>query len=361
MRRLDAGNVFVHAAVRAIAGGTPLPDPPSNPRWTERAAQQGVLSVLAAHLEPTDDPLLRQVRQMQAAHHLRCLADLRVVRTALGEAGLDWLVFKGPVLSEIVYQRPGTRSYGDLDVLVRPVDVDVALHALRRHRAVPLSAGWATKQADGLGEMVLSLPYGTQLDLHWHVLNNTEVRRGFSVDSGELLGAARTVQLDELSVRTLSVVDTALHVALHACKSGGDQLRWLLDMHQSILRLDVPTSELLDRARLFGLELVLRSILNRVTRFVDGQLPVRLPRPAPSQRLWLAADALATTYRPPGSRGEGRFSGAVVARSVRAEPRASWAALVKNVPGVVRTRAQGACEVGGSVAGVVPGRSGERR
>ncbi len=325
---LDAGNTFVHAAVRAVAAQAPLPAPPAGTSWIERAGQHGVLSVLAAHLEPFADPELRSVRQLRAAHHLRTLADLALLQGMLGEAGIDWLVFKGPVLSEIVYQRPGTRNYGDLDVLVRPRDLGVAIGRLvAAGCTVPGDTDWEAARDAGRGELSMFLPNGAQLDLHWDVINNARVRPCFSVSTDGLMSASREVRLGGLRVRTFGEVDTVLHVAFHGAKSGGDRLRWLLDLQQSLLRCSAPGTEVLGRARELGLELVLRAMTNRMARFVVHRPLVALPPPSVAERSWLAADALAMTLCPPGARWQGRFSAAALAGSTRSRAGVSWAAL----------------------------------
>lgn len=326
-RRLDGDNRFVHAAVRAVAAGVALPAPPAGTSWMRRAGQHGVLAVLAAHLDPIAREELRPVRQLRAAQHLRTMADLRVLQAAL--AGIDWLVFKGPVMSEVVYQRPGTRNYGDLDVLVRPGDVDAVVRRLMEHGSVPapVHTDWEAVRRSGRGELVMLLPSGAPLDLHWDVINDPEIRGCFTISTEELLRASRDVSLGGVVVRTLSPVDTVLHTALHGCKSGGDRLRWLLDLHQSLLRCEEPASTLLDRARQFRLELLLRTMTGRVTTFVDHRMRVPFPRSSLAERSWLAADFLAMKLFPPGFRWQGGLSGAAVIRSTRAGPRASWAVL----------------------------------
>lgn len=328
MLRLDEKDAFVRSAVQAIAQGTLPPEPPIHTGWRDRAVEHGVLSVLAWHLEQVDDPFLRTVRRQHTAQHLTSMADLRAVHDALAGAGVEWLLFKGPVLSEAVYQRAGTRSYGDLDVLVRPADVDLAITALRVAGAVPWGHGRFTQAADEIRQLTLVMPQGSPLDLHWDIVAPPVMRRAFSVDTEELFRESRTVVLDGLAVRTLGPVDTALHVALHGMITGERKLRCLLDVHQAVLRLSRP-SELLDRARQFGLELVLRTMLWQVHEVVDATLAVNLPRPRLSQSCWLAVNALGMALFPPGSWQHGLFTGRSLEVAVRAEPLASWGALIK--------------------------------
>lgn len=238
------------------------------------------------------------------------MVDLRFVQRVFEEAGIDWLVFKGPVLSEVVYQQSGARDCGDLDVLVRPSDVGAAVDRLIERGATSLRGDWRAMQALGDGECEYLLPNGTILDLHWDVVNEGRVRPGFSVSTEDLFAAGRTVVIGDLAVQTFSPVDTALHVALHGCRSGGDRLRWLLDLQQSLLRCDASAADLLERAQRFDVELVLRCMLNRLALFIgECDLPA-LPHPTLTHRTWLAADTVMMTRYPPGSRYDGAASAA---------------------------------------------------
>lgn len=335
VQRLDAGNRFVHTAVRAVAAGTCLPEPPDGSAWQERAGRHGVLSIIAEHLQPSPDDYLRQVRLSRTGRHLRTMADLGFLHAVFAEAGVDWLVFKGPVLSEVVYQRPGTRDCGDLDVLVRPRDVGIAVSALCDRGVIPLRGDWRALQALGDGESEYLLPNGTPLDLHWDVIHDGGVRPGFSVATGALFAGSRTVTVGGLAVQTFGPVDSALHVALHGCRSGGDRLRWLLDLQQSLLRCDASAAELLQRARSFRVELVLRAMLNRVALFVGERGLPALPHPTLAHRAWLATDTAIMNRYPPGSRYEGCPSGAIMTHSTRAGGARSWAALAAEAPRTV--------------------------
>lgn len=332
VQRLDVGNVFVHAAVHTVAVGAPMPEPPEGPAWRERAAQHGVLSIIAEHLQPSADDELRTVRLRRTVHHLQAMADLQFVHEVFGEAGIDWLVFKGPVLSEVIYQRVGARNCGDLDILVHPRNIDPAVDRLLDRGVVPLRGDWKAVRAKGDGECEFLLPHGTPIDLHWDVINDGRVLPSFSVSTEKLFAASRTVLIGDLAVQTFSPIDTALHVALHGCRSGGDRLRWLLDLQQSLLRCDTDAADLFERARTFRVELVLRTMLNRLTLFVCDRGVPTLPQPTVAQRTWLAADTLMMTRYPPGSRYQGGFSGAIMTDSTRAGAAHSWATLIGVAP-----------------------------
>ncbi len=338
--RLDIGNQYVHAAVRAIAASTPPPSPPSTALWAERAVQHGVLSMLAVHMEPSRaENLVRAIRRRVAGEYLRTMADMRFVHRVFGGAGIDWLVFKGPVLSDVIYERPRSRDYSDLDVLVRPDEIEHAVEILTRNGAQnPPSEHPSTMHRLGRGELSLLLHNGTLLDLHWDVINKADLRSRFSISAEHLFTDSREIQLDGLAVRTFGEIDTILHLALHGCISSADKLRYLLDLQQALKRSRPSVPALLGRAELFGLELMLRLMVNRMAAFVDDAIPLRLPRPSVAANSWLAADHFAISRFPPGSRFEGRFSGGALPLSTRESPAASWYSFTKRVPMAARGR-----------------------
>ena len=164
--------------------------------------------------EPT--PELTAVVHQAQARHLRALDDLRLVVSALGGAGVDVLVVKGPALVATCYAGPLLRSYVDLDVLVRPSQLREAVAALEAAGWTMLDANWPLLSSAGVGELKLEGPTGGALDLHWSFGKegdpappvDTLMRRSVGVNDGEL------------HYRTLGPADFAVHVALHAAASG---------------------------------------------------------------------------------------------------------------------------------------------
>jgi putative nucleotidyltransferase-like protein len=339
-RRLDGSNRFVHEAVRAVAADVPLPAPPSGEAWLRRAAQHGVLSLLAAHLPPEAAPgPLVLVRRARSLHHLRALAGLRTLTTEFNSAGIEWLVFKGPVLSEHVYRRPGARGYGDIDLLVRPDDVAGAVAVLERLGSQALDGGWKLMQAIGNGESAYELPGGVVIDLHWDVINDCRRRLAFEIAPDTLFRRSQFLQIAGIAVRTFDPIDTVLHVAMHACHSGGDRLRWLLDIQQAILNCERPLHEIFDRAVSMRLDLVLRIMLNRMEAFVGGlHAAGGLPHLTGFARSWVGLDAAVMNRFPPGARYEGRYSAAIVSTSTRSAPLPSWCRLLAVLPSTLWAR-----------------------
>ncbi len=215
---------------------------------------------------------LGEAYRSAAMGHVRALADL----DALGDAlppGVPWLVFKGPVLSELLYTRPDLRGYGDLDVLVpRRAFADVVV-ALERSGLRVLDTNWNLLAREERGQVHIGLRLGTPADVHWHLVNRAAVRRTVAVPGDALFGRSRRVRLGGRTVSTLHPVDTLLHLCLHAALPGGRRLLWLKDIERA-LATDAPDwDDVVATAHRWRVALPVAAMLLRVQRTLGASLP----------------------------------------------------------------------------------------
>ena len=184
-------------------------------------------------------------------HHVRVTASLAAIRNTLTD--LRWVTFKGPVLSELLHPVAGLRSYGDLDVLVDPMDLREASERL-------LGTGWqilATRDdllnGEVTGELELGRAGGAVVDLHWSLVLSETLRRRFHVPTAELLARSSPVTIGSVEVRTFDGTDTLVHLCHHAAFSGAVRLVHLLDVDQAAARIRVgrgcPAGSVLGRRR----------------------------------------------------------------------------------------------------------------
>lgn len=312
-------DLFVLAAVRAFALGAPCPEPPADESWLEVAEDAGVLVVLLDHLQRSGHPVpasADQGRYRGIATRMRAMVDVHDVGAALDSAGVRWLVVKGPVLAEAVYSRTSVRSYSDLDVLVHPEDLGIALQALQEARFGLLDQNWGLIASSGRGEVSLTTPNGNLLDLHWNLVNDRRTRRSFALDVRAMVDRRIHVDVDGQSVPALDPLDTVLHLGLHAGLSGGHRLQWLLDLHQAVRWSRCTPEELATRAAQLRLRLPMRVMLDRVARYLDPEFSEwaqGMPAGAGWTRVCAAVSALAL---PLGAR-TGRRTGRLVFASTR--------------------------------------------
>lgn len=243
-----------------------------------RATYHGVVGPLSRRLRdrPGADPAamaaLDRLYRASVAVELKMTADLATLADVLDGAGSPWLLFKGPVLSHLYHQQPGMRRYADLDVLVpRGAFVD-AVTALEAAGCALLDRNWRLMAVDERAQVHPSLPLGTEVDLHWHVLNRGEVRSSFDLDVSDLFERSRPIALDGVRVRTFGPVDTLVHLALHAGLAGGDRLVWIADIERVIAGEDLDWDEVVDRARAWGASTLVGVMLDRARRILGAEV-----------------------------------------------------------------------------------------
>lgn len=281
----------------------------------------GVTPALALYLRERDDvppdlaTRLQGCYRDQVARHLRTMADLRRAAGVLQGAEVPWAVIKGPALAEGIWPRPDLRLYVDLDVVVGRRSMRRTLEALRTGGAVPVDRNWPMIRDRMQGEVSLTLPFGTPLDLHWHLVNDQALRRAFPFAMDELLARARPRALGSVTAPVLDPVDTVLHLAYHMVHSGGHRLVWLKDFDLAMSVPGLDHAELAERARAYGCALALAVSVRRTARVLGSCGGLATPRGGGP---WVALAGAADRWRPaPQLPGE-RRSGRIVFQSTRA-------------------------------------------
>lgn len=276
--------------------------------------QHGVTPALAVHLRGRGDAPVRLVEKVQGcyrdqlARHMRTAADLRRLAKILDESGVRWAVVKGPALAEVLWPRPDLRHYVDLDILVERERLAEVVDLLQTEGATLVDRNWPLILERRQGELSLMMPFGTPLDLHWHLVNDPDLRRVFAFPVDEVLQRAAPARLGTLVAPVLDPVDTVLHLAYHMVHSGGHRLVWLRDFDLAMSAPDLDAGELHRRAVRYGCRQALAVSVQRTLRVLG---PVR-PYPLVETRAaWTHVSALADRWRPvpklPHERGSGRI------------------------------------------------------
>lgn len=326
----DIGDLLVWCLRQA---GSPAPSLPLLDAVTK--ADPGALAAAAEHhgVAPTVYALLgaspgvpeELLVELESAYRrqwqvqLRSLADLAQLVPVLDGLGVDWVVVKGPVLAEVVYDRSIGRSYIDLDVLVHRSTLPLVLDALEASGAWVRDRNWTMIRAGVRGELTLGLPHGSALDLHWHVFNEPRVRRAFSVSITELLARARHVSVQGIRTPTLDPTDTLIHIATHAGLAGGYRLIWFKDLQQLIAHDAPDWDAVVRRSRTFGVALVVATMLERSRSTLGADVPTEVLDALAPALGWRAVVGLAGRLSPT----EGSFGRQLTARTLVAATRRS--------------------------------------
>jgi hypothetical protein len=156
---------------------------------------------------------------------------------ALEAGGLAAAAFKGCAAMASLYRSPQQRTIRDVDILVRPEDLEAALRRLEE-------AGFRTATPTEVREVIpfarhspafagnlsvpLRSPDGREVDLHWRI---GIARRGLS--TGELIGRARRAELFGATIPVTAPGDCMVLTAHHAFRenlSPDAAMRDLLDV-----------------------------------------------------------------------------------------------------------------------------------
>jgi hypothetical protein len=201
------------------------------------AEHHRVLPALHAAMSGRDDlPAsiasdIRSRAEKNALKALRFSAELARIARAFAERGVEALAHKGPLLAQLLYGDPAMRQFGDLDFLVRPVDVaraketlrdlgyELQLHLSPRQERAYLRSGYEYVFALG-GQRNL-------LELQWRLLPGFYAVE-FDIDA--IFERSVEVTIEGFRVRTLGCEDLMLALCAHAAKHGWAQLGMLRDI-----------------------------------------------------------------------------------------------------------------------------------
>jgi hypothetical protein len=247
--------------------------------------------------------LLTTVYHLNLTHHMKVMGDVIRLGEALRRHEIPFMVVKGPVMAEVVYPRNDLRAYDDVDLVVpRRLFAD-AISTLIEADCDVLDRNWRRIRREMRGQVHMTAPYGTAVDVHWHLLNRGSVRSAFRVDMDGLFERARRVSLDGPQVLTLDPIDTLLHVALHAGLSGGAKLSWLKDIERAAAAEPIEWEELIRRARAWGAAEVIAVSFRRSRALLDAPIPREVIETLSGSRVWQTlvrgSERLSSPDRPP--------------------------------------------------------------
>jgi hypothetical protein len=154
--------------------------------------------------------------------------------SSLAGAGVPLIVLKGLPLACSLYLDPALRPSFDLDLLIRPADLAVALEVLARsgYTPAPHMARYPASTLLRLDcEIVLQHPRRMPIELHWAISPDDYP---FRVDP-ELMWRSRTIiEMDGAPVPVLGRECQLVYLTVHGAKHAWTRLLWLSDIARAI-------------------------------------------------------------------------------------------------------------------------------
>lgn len=173
-----AAQLFCAVASHGLPSALAMPARPLDPQaWSELVAHTRwqrcthllALSVTSGALPGTDEQISDAIQadEEAIATALRLEAALLDVAATLDRAQITYRVLKGPAVAHLDYPDPVWRSFGDIDLLIRPDDLDDAVDVLKAQgfaRRYPEPRdGFDRRFTKSIG---MTGPRGEEIDLH---------------------------------------------------------------------------------------------------------------------------------------------------------------------------------------------------
>lgn len=158
--------------------------------------------------------------------------ELIKVSRLLDQKGLPHIVFKGQVLSTLMYGKPGLRGSNDIDLLTSPDTIYQAakeLDAAGYRRLLPdfvLTERQTRSYTYFYNQIVFQSPAGFKIELHSRC---SKIQSLFPYTYAEIEKAARPVKILNHTVQTLGEDHTGLLLLLHGYTHLWQRLFWLHD------------------------------------------------------------------------------------------------------------------------------------
>lgn len=166
-----------------------------------------------------------------AMRNIRMMHVLEGVAGTFNEAGIPLMVLKGAALYLTLYRRPDEREMTDLDLMVKPPDVDRAmkiLESLGYHR------GEASFREDFFPRYYYEVQYRVgsicPVSIDLHVRPFRVLRLSRVVPDDAMWRRAVAVSHGNATVLVPAADDMLIHLAAHSAIHGNDHRKWLHDI-----------------------------------------------------------------------------------------------------------------------------------
>jgi len=251
------------------------------------AARQGLASVLYKQLKaaggkalvpPESWTLLQETYFDSAGRCLRRQHQIARVLRAFQEAGIPVITLKGPHLGAVVYDDPALRPMQDLDVLLKPEDLQRAEDLLRA-AGYTLYGDRAEYEREHFHfHYHLPDPAELPVELHWHLL--WPDTPGVTLEMDELWERAQPLSIAGMETQVLAPEDLLLYLCLHTAYIHGLEggLKTCYDLRQMALHFaeKLNWSQVQSRAIGWGCSKQVYLTLRLSAEILNAPIPVNL-------------------------------------------------------------------------------------
>ncbi|HVF32742.1 MAG TPA: nucleotidyltransferase family protein [Acidimicrobiales bacterium] len=215
-----------------------------------------------------DDPdlaRLRGVRQFTWYRNQRLFAEAGTVAATLAERGIQPLLIRGAATTLRAYGDVGLRPMNDLDLLVRPDEVEATARNLRADGWRRLAQPRAKREAEGVD--AFANPEGRRLLVHWRPSRNLRAAPVWWEEGERVqLGGAEVATMDAEAHLVQLIADGARALS-------GSTLRWIADATMLLQGPSPAWSRVAEVAGQVGVSLVVADALAYLREIVEAPIP----------------------------------------------------------------------------------------
>lgn len=238
-----------------------------------------VYGQLKDHVSPEHLQQFKKHSLENSARNIVLTAELCRLIKLFGDAGVNTIPYKGPILSLFAYDDLALRRFVDLDVIVKKHDV-------ARARDLLLADGYAlakpltAEQQDLLLRTQHNLQFTKDnrrliVELHWEVAPHLFAS---TVQGETLWNNLVDFELNGTTVKTFSAEDLLFSLCVHGSRHLWERLGWICDVAELISRRDLNWTALLDRAAKADTERMFLLGIHLAEKLLDAPLPAAVKR-----------------------------------------------------------------------------------
>lgn len=190
-----------------------------------------VTSAEHTHEPAVSEPALIDAALATGARNICMMHFLERIAANFNEVEIPLIVLKGSALNLTLYDNPDERPMGDLDLLIRPTDIDRAcaiLEGLRCQRGEPMVREDFFPRFYYELEYIAGEIYPIKIDVH--VRPFRPLRYARLVPDDALWGRATSVPIGEAMVLVPCAEDMLIHLGAHAAIHGNSRSMWRRDI-----------------------------------------------------------------------------------------------------------------------------------
>lgn len=202
--------------------------------------------------------------------------ELARVLTPFNERRIPVMLLKGAALHRLIYDNPSHRPMGDMDLLLRPCDLDAGRKLLA---SLGYEPGRALVRPDFFPtyhyemDWSITVPRPVRIDLHARPFRPMRIAR--FMDDDALWDGASAIRVGQATAFVPRPTLMLIHLCAHAAYHGFGRLIWLYDIHEYCRRegKSIDWDELLSRCRAWRLSLPVRRALARTGEWLGRVAP----------------------------------------------------------------------------------------